>query len=69
MNKLKEEMSRQHITGYKLAQMTGISNPDIYRCLSGKQEMFKGWKTRIADALGCKVEELFPEGKDGKHDE
>lgn len=66
-NKLKAVMKKRHITGYALAKMTGISNSNIYRALNGKQEMFYGWKKRIADALEMTVDELFPE--DGDADE
>jgi len=58
---LKNEMLRQGVSGYRLAQLTEISSPDIYRALAGKQEMFPGWKTRIAAALKCTESELFPE--------
>ena len=60
-SKLKEEMQRQHITGYGLAKRTGISCSDIYNALTGKKYMFDGWKQRIAEALGQPVEDLFPE--------
>lgn len=64
---LKATMNEKGISGYKLAQMTGISNSDIYQALSGKKTMYPNWKKRIADALGCSVDELFPKG--GESDE
>lgn len=60
--KLKKEMARQGISGYRLAKLTGISSPDIYRVLNGKIYLYSGWQKRIADALGCSVDELFPKG-------
>lgn len=59
-SKLKEEMQRQHVTGYGLSKRTGISCSDIYSALNGKKFMFPGWKQRIAEALGQSVESLFP---------
>lgn len=64
---LKSAMKQKHISGYKLAQMTGISSPDVYQALNGTKPMFNGWKKRIADALEMTVDELFPE--DGDADE
>lgn len=64
-NTLKKLMDEEGMTGYKLAKITGISSPDIYRALSGKQQMFEGWKKRIAAAMGRTVEEVFPEDEKG----
>lgn len=66
--KLKEELKKQGITKYRLAQLTGIASSDIYQCMNGKKIMFNGWKKRIADALESTVEELFPEKDGEKHE-
>lgn len=60
-SKLKEEMQRQHITGYKLSKLTGIACSDMYSALAGKRYMFDGWKKRIAAALEQPVSALFPD--------
>lgn len=57
---LKKEMERRHITGYWLAKKTGISSPDVYAALNGTKPMYPGYKIRIAEAMDCSVEELFP---------
>lgn len=61
MEKLKNEMKRQNISGYKLAKMTGISSSDLYNALAGKKSMFPGWKKRISEALNVPVADLFEE--------
>lgn len=64
---LLSKMEQMQISRYKLAKITGISSPDIYQALSGKKPMYPNWKKRIADALACSVDELFPKG--GESDE
>lgn len=57
--KLKREMSEQHITTNRLAKMANITPQDLYAALAGKREMFPGWRKRIAEALGVPEEALF----------
>lgn len=57
-DKLKKEMSKKGITGYRLAQLTGMNANTIYTALKWGR-MFPAWRKRIADALGEPEEELF----------
>lgn len=58
--KLKAEMKRQGITGYRLSKTTGINASDLYSALKGNRPMFPKWKALIAEALNCPIEVLFP---------
>lgn len=57
---LKKEMEKRHITGYWLSKKTGIASPDIYAALKGTKPMYPGYKVRIAEAMECSTDELFP---------
>lgn len=59
-NTLKAKLAERHMTVYALAKATGISSSLLYRAVGGKMVFFPGWKRRIADALDCSVDELFP---------
>lgn len=62
------EMQKQGITGYRLGKMLHICRSDLYCAIKGTKPMYPGYKKRIADALGCTIEELFPE-EGGNHNE
>lgn len=60
---LKEEMKKQHVSGYRLAKMIDIDRSDLSCAMRGIKPMYPGYKRRIAEALGRPVVELFPESE------
>lgn len=58
--RLKEEMERQHITGYKIAKTIGATTSDVYSALRGTKPMYPKYKLGICKLLGKTMEELFP---------
>lgn len=60
-DELIREMQRKKITGYKLAQLTNISKPDIYSALKGKKPFYPAWRRRIAAALNVPENKIFPD--------
>lgn len=59
-DKLRETLEERSMSVYALSKATGIGSNHLYRALAGYTTLFPGWKTRIADALSCSVDELFP---------
>ncbi|MBP2655699.1 MAG: Cro/C1-type DNA-binding domain [Firmicutes bacterium] len=59
---IQELMKRKHITPYRLAKLSGVSQSQISRILSGKtMEPKKCTLVKIAVALGVSVSELISE--------
>lgn len=59
--KLHQELEKRQLSINKLSFMSGITASDLYSALSGKKPLYPNWRKRIAEALGMKIEELFPE--------
>lgn len=57
---LKQKLDAEGMSVYALAKKTGIGSNHLYRALGGHITLFQGWKKRIAEALDCSVNELFP---------
>lgn len=60
-NKLREFREAKGLSQLELSYMTRISPSAISLLESGRQFPHKGWKQRIAEALGVEEEVLFPE--------
>lgn len=56
--KLKTEMTRQGISTYKLAQMTGIQSNTLYHYMR-YGPLFPMYRHKISDALGVPEKDLF----------
>ncbi len=61
VNKLRQVREAEGLSQLELSYMTKISPSAISLLEAGKQFPHKGWKTRIAEALGVDAEEIFPE--------
>ena len=59
--KLKQKLEAEEMSVYALAKATDIGSSHLYRALNGQTTLFPGWKVRIAEALDCTIEELFPD--------
>lgn len=60
---LKNQLKQKGWTRHKLAREAGICPSDVYAAMSGKREMFPGWRRRIADALKVPEAEIFPDNE------
>jgi lambda repressor-like predicted transcriptional regulator len=58
--RIRIEMIKKDITGAEIARRVGVDRTAIYKCMDG---LIKSYRLRkaIADALGVRVEELWPE--------
>lgn len=54
-------LDERGISRHKLATLSRIQPSDLYAALAGKRPMYDGWKSRISEALGVSVSELFPD--------
>lgn len=60
--KIKELMKKRDVTGVELAATVGISEPMVCYIIKGLREPSVTVLVRIADALGCSVDELIRKG-------
>ena len=58
---LKEEMRKQGLSTRQVAIKAGITPQGLYAAINGRCEFWKGWKDRVALALGCSSKDLFVE--------
>lgn len=62
--RIKEVMKRYGITQDEVATRLGINRVSVNRLLSDKNDMRVSTAQKFADAIGCKVAELFEEQTD-----
>lgn len=62
--RIKEVMKRYGITQDEVATRLGINRVSVSRLLSDKNNMRVSTAQKFADAIGCKVAELFEEQTD-----
>lgn len=62
--RIKEVMKRYGITQDEIATRLGINRVSVSRLLSDKNDMRVSTAQKFADAIGCKVAELFEEQTD-----
>ncbi len=62
--RIKEVMKRYGITQDEIATRLGINRVSVNRLLSDKNDMRVSTAQKFADAIGCKVAELFEEQTD-----
>lgn len=62
--RIKEVMKRYGITQEDVATKLGINRVSVNRLLSDKNDMRVSTAQKFADAIGCKVSELFEEQTD-----
>lgn len=62
--RIKEVMKRYGITQEDVATKLGINRVSVNRLLSDKNDMRVSTAKKFADAIGCKVAELFEEQTD-----
>lgn len=62
--RIKEVMKRYGITQDEVATRLGINRVSVSRLLSDKNDMRVSTAQKFADAIGCKVAELFEEQTD-----
>jgi DNA-binding Xre family transcriptional regulator len=55
-------MAEKKVSQAELSRRTGISPSVINMIFHERLKPFPGWKKRIAKALQCKVDEIFPPG-------
>lgn len=56
-------LKEREISKLQLALRTGITPSDLYCAINGKKPFYPAWKSKIADYLQIKEEELFEEGE------
>ena len=59
-NRMKEIMGDKRISQAELVRRSKISPSSINILFHKKMIPFPGWKKRIAQALDCKIDEVFP---------
>ena len=62
--RIKEVMKRYGITQEEIAKRLDINRVSVNRLLSDKNDMRVSTAQKFADAIGCKVAELFEEQTD-----
>lgn len=62
--RIKEVMKRYGITQDEIATRLGINRVSVSRLLSDKNDMRVSTAQKFADAIGCKIAELFEEQTD-----
>ncbi|MFC1875173.1 helix-turn-helix domain-containing protein [Chloroflexota bacterium] len=62
MNRLKEIRTKRGFSQLTLAKLTNIAPTDISRIENGWVLPYRGWRKRLARALGVTEKELFPQG-------
>lgn len=60
---IQREADRQGVSGYRLAQLTGVSMRAVQEYLRGTKDLGSERVTLVADALGL---ELRPKAKQGR---
>ena len=55
-NKIKEIRIKKGISTYQLAELSGLMQPNIIRIEKGKYSTGIDILSKIADALGCKID-------------
>lgn len=60
MNNLKELITKRGLTVKQFAELTGIYAPRIYNYITETSRPSRKSAERIADALGCKPDDIFP---------
>jgi putative transcriptional regulator len=60
-NNLRSIRTEKKLSQVKLSVRTGIACTTISAIETGRIVPFNGWKTKLAEALGMSVEEIFPE--------
>lgn len=61
MNRLREIMEKQRITQKDLARMTGIDQGELSRIINEKRAVTLATAKRIAKALYCSIEHIWPD--------
>ena len=69
MNRLKVVRAEKKLTQFKLSVLTGIIQSKLSYIENGLAELSEDDKTKIAEALGVKVEEIWDRGINGKVEE
>ncbi len=62
MNRILEIRKQKGISQKELALASSVSAPYLHDLENGNRNAKPVTKKRIADAMGCSVETLFPEG-------
>ena len=60
-NILRRELEKRNMSVRQLAIKANIIPQALYAAMNGRTEFWSGWKSRVAQALDMKVEDLFPE--------
>ncbi|MBT9166118.1 MAG: hypothetical protein DDT25_00791 [Chloroflexi bacterium] len=61
MNKLRETRKAKGLSQLRLSFLTGIAPCEISRIENNWLRPYRGWRQRLARALGTTEAELFPE--------